>query len=247
MENFEQNLKPLGIDGKDAEIYLALLRLKKATVIQLARITQIKRTTVYHCLDNLISKGVIRKSVENEKSYYIAEDPHACLDTLLEEKRRAIKRAIPELVGIFGTGLDYPDIKVYHNLSGAKKVLTDILTCKEKLCRYYLTGFSLEDYFGNEVVNEFVSKRINAGIHSKALRSFEYKPEREKESTHAKQLREVKFLPENVKMKTYICIYDNKVSGISSKEEKLGFIIESKEFADAQKAIFDMIWNTIAI
>jgi len=44
-----------------------------------------------------------------------------------------------------------------------------------------------------------------------------------------------------------MCIYDNKVVIISAKEERVGFIIESHEFAEAQKTIFDLIWNTAAI
>lgn len=44
-----------------------------------------------------------------------------------------------------------------------------------------------------------------------------------------------------------MAIYDNKVVVISTKEEKLGFIIESQEFAQAQKVIFDMLWDNVAI
>ena len=61
------------------------------------------------------------------------------------------------------------------------------------------------------------------------------------------QLRQVKFLSKEDKIKPYICIYDNKVAVISTRKEKLGFIIESKEYAEAQKAIFDMIWDGVAM
>lgn len=100
---------------------------------------------------------------------------------------------------------------------------------------------------GADFIDDFVKRRIATGVKSLALRSFKYKPEREKETTHAQQKRKVKFIPDNIIIKPYICIYDDKVAMISTKEEKLGFIIESKEFADAQKAIFDMAWNTVAI
>jgi hypothetical protein len=39
-----------------------------------------------------------------------------------------------------------------------------------------------------------------------------------------------------------MCVYDDKTVVISAKE-KMGFIIESQEFATVQKAIFDMIWG----
>ena len=39
-----------------------------------------------------------------------------------------------------------------------------------------------------------------------------------------------------------MCLYDNKSVVILAKE-KIGFIIESNEYAQAQKAIFNTIWN----
>ncbi len=247
MENIEKKLEDLGIAGKETDVYLAILKLKKATVIELSRITGIKRTTIYHCLENLEEKGLIIKIIKDDKKHYLAEEPKVSLNNLLQEKKSAIDFVTPELENIFGKGAYHPEIRVYRNTSGIKKILEDILTCKEKTCRYYISEFNIEDILGEKPVDEFVKKRIQAGIKSLSLRSFKYKPEREKGETHAKQLREVKFLPENVFIKPYMCIYDNKVSVISTKEEKLGFIIESKEFADAQKAIFDMIWNSVAI
>lgn len=105
----------------------------------------------------------------------------------------------------------------------------------------------MEELLGESLVDAFVKKRINQGVKSLALRSFEYKPLREKTKSQREQLRDVKYMPEGLKVKPYICIYDNKVVMISSKEEKFGFIIESKEFAEAQKQIFDMIWNNLAL
>ena len=105
----------------------------------------------------------------------------------------------------------------------------------------------MEDLLGEDFLNDFIKKRVKAGIRSLSLRAFKYKPFREKGIIHQKLLREVRFIPENIEIKPYMCIYDNKVVIISAKEEKVGFIIESHEFAEAQKTIFDIIWNTMAI
>ncbi len=247
MENIEKKLEILGITGKERDVYISLLKLKKATVIELFRESGIKRTTVYHCLDDIIEKGLAIKVIKDNKKLYIAEDPKESLKDFIENKKSVINSLIPDLHGIFGKEAYHPEIRIYRNIEGIKKVFEDILTSAEKISRYYISDFNLEELVGNEYVDDFVRRRINAGIKSKSLRSFTYKPEREKGETHAKQLREVKFLPENISIKPYICIYDNKVVVISTKEEKLGFIIESKEFANAQKAIFDIIWNTVAM
>jgi len=232
---------------KEAIVYLIILKLKEATVIQLAKLANIKRTTVYHLLDSLISKGLISKVIKNDRKYYLAENPKESLNNLLAEKKHIINSIAPELKNIFGQGAFVPEIKIYRNTAGIKKIFVDVLTCKEKLCRYYIHSFNIEDLIGEKAVDDFVKKRIELGIKSLSLRSFKYKPKREKGISHAKQLREIKFISDDAAIKPYMCIYDNKVSVISTREEKIGFIIESKEFADAQKAIFDMIWNNVAM
>lgn len=165
----------------------------------------------------------------------------------MRERKDTIANVLPDLKNIFGQDGFQPEIKIYRHKSGLKKIFEDILTCREKLCRYYISGFNIEDLLGEKFVDEFVKKRIKIGIKSLSLRSFKYKPKREKGITHIKQRREVRFMPEETDIKPYICIYDNKVVVVSSKEERLGFIIESKDFSDAQKAIFDIIWNSAAI
>lgn len=247
MENIEEKLKNLGLNEKESRVYLAILRLKKATVIRISRETGVKRTTVYHCLDTLIEKGLVIKVVRDEQKHYVAEDPKESLGNIVEERRRMVDMISPELSSIFGRDTVFPEVKSYTKIFGLKKIFEDLLNCQEKVARYYASDFSIEDLFGEEFVDDFVKKRIKKKINSKALRSFEYKPEREKGEVHAHQLREVRFLPENVKIGPYMVIYDNKVVVISAKTEKLGFVIQSKEFAEAQKAIFDMLWNNVAI
>jgi len=104
----------------------------------------------------------------------------------------------------------------------------------------------MEEMLGQEFVDDFVKTRIEKKIASRTLRPLGYKANREVGKSQVEQLREIRIMPETLKIKPYFIIYDNKVLVISSPEEKLGFIIESKDFADAQKAIFDFIWSNSA-
>lgn len=247
MEKIEKNLEYLGILGKEAKIYIALLKMKHATIIQLVKTTNIKRTTIYHSIESLIDKGLVGTVIKNDKKFYIAEDPSISMNNILQEKKKVIDFIVPELKDIFGKGAYQPEIKIYRNISGMKKIFEDVLSSEEKIGRYYISNFDLEDLLGEDFLNDFVKRRVKAGIKSLSLRSFKYKPEREIGINHHKLLREVKFMPEDMGIKPYMCIYGNKVVVISAKEEKMGFIIESKEFAEAQKIIFDAIWEKIAM
>jgi sugar-specific transcriptional regulator TrmB len=246
MENIEEKLKVLGIEDKEAIIYMAILKLKKTTITRLSRFTGIKRTTVYHCIEGLMNRGLVVKNESDNQKLYLAEDPEKSISSILEEKNQLVRSIIPDLKNIFGFEAIQPEIKIYHNVSGIKKIFEDILLSKEKFGRYYVSNFDVDNLLGEEFLAEFVRKRIKLGIGGKSIRSFEYKPQREEGITHTKQLREVKFFPEGMNLKSYICIYDHRVVVISAKE-KIGFIVESESFSQTQKAIFDMVWNTIAI
>lgn len=247
MENLQKNLEKLGFSEKETAVYTALLRFKLATVIQLAKAADLKRTTVYHVLEELISKGLANKIIRNNTTYFFTEDPEINLNSFVEEKKKVIQLLIPELKNIFGATPFQPEIKMYRDSAGMKKLILESLDSKEKIIRYYISELNVEELVGEDFVADFVKKRVSLGIKGLSLRSFKYKPEREKNLIHSKELREVRFLPENIEIKPYISIYDDKIIIIPTKEEKTSFLIRSKEFADAQKAIFDIIWNTVAI
>src|SRR4030042_3119167 len=247
MERINKNLKKIGISGKEMEVYLEILKLEKATVLQLSGNTGLKRTTIYHCLDSLLQKSLIMKLNKDSKSFYLAEDPGESLKNIVREKSEIVQALIPDLRNIFGQGDYHPEIRIYRHRVGLLKIFDELLSSGEKDLPYYISDFNLEELLGKKYVDDWVEKRIKLGIKSRSLRSFKYKPEREEGILHTKQLREVKFLPENIGIKPFICICGKKVIVISSKEEKFGFVIESREFAEAQKAIFDLLWNTVAI
>jgi len=247
MEILELKLKNLGLNEKDAQVYLAILKMRQTTPTEIAQMTGIKRTTVHHCLDSLIKMELINKIIDDSGKHYFADNPEESLKNVIREKERNIREMIPELKNLYGTGSAHPGIRIYQKEEGLRRIFNDVLNCQDKTVRYYSSDLDIDKMLGEEFLREFVQNRIEKGIRSLSLRSFKYKPEREQRTTHAKQLREVKFLPDDIEIAPYMCIYDDKVVSISAGEQKVGFIIQSKEFAEAQKIIFDMLWNTIAI
>lgn len=247
MEIIKEKLQSLGLSQKEAEIYLVLIKLKSATAVQLSKKTGIKRTTLYYCLDNLIFKGLIYIIEKDDKKIYIAEDPKESLRGILEEKKSVINSLSLDLKNIFGESTMIPEIKIYRNTQGLKKIFEGMLDSREKVIRCCIFNNLLEETLGQKFVDEIMEKRIKAGIACLSLRGLNsYLPPRELPG-HAKQLRKVKFLPAEFQIKPYIAAYDNRVVIISGVEEKVGFTIESKELADSLKTLFDALWNSIAV
>lgn len=68
-------LKTIGLSDKEALVYVALLEIGEATVVQIARQTKLKRPTIYIILDSLRDKELILKIPYAKKAVFIAKDP----------------------------------------------------------------------------------------------------------------------------------------------------------------------------
>ena len=53
-----QTLEKLGFDEKEAEVYLALLKIGETTATKVSQETKIERTLVYYIMEKLIGKGL---------------------------------------------------------------------------------------------------------------------------------------------------------------------------------------------
>ena len=93
-------LKQLGLSEKKARIYLALLELGGGSVIDIAKKTKIKRTTVYNILPELMDEGLIIKTKRHSQTFYLAEDPENLKDSL-QSKLELVDQAIPQLTNIY--------------------------------------------------------------------------------------------------------------------------------------------------
>jgi len=99
----EQTLLQLGLNNKEATIYLELLKRGKALPASISLSTGINRATVYSVAKNLIKKGIIASDFGG-KSQYLTAIPPENLTSLLSvdrksllEKEVLIKKAIEEI------------------------------------------------------------------------------------------------------------------------------------------------------
>ena len=68
-------LEQFGLQGRKADVYLAALELGGASVIDISRKANIKRTTVYDILLDLQKDGLVSQTMEGKKRKFIGEDP----------------------------------------------------------------------------------------------------------------------------------------------------------------------------
>ena len=55
----EQVLKEFGLNEREVQVYLALLKEKSCTASKLAKVAKVNRTTAYLELENLMKRGLV--------------------------------------------------------------------------------------------------------------------------------------------------------------------------------------------
>ncbi len=128
-------LKELGFSEGEAEIYLALIKKGKASIMQLSKTTGRHRTHIYDTVEKLKEKGLIAESVIYNKRFLIASPPENILYYLKETQEKA-ESVVSELKKF--EKIIEKDVKVetYKGTAGLKIILRDILREKKDYVGY---------------------------------------------------------------------------------------------------------------
>lgn len=238
-------LKQFGLSDKESRVYLGLLELGPSLVTDIAIKAEINRTTTYDILESLINYHLVSRVAANKKSY-VAENPEQLLNFIkkkteeFKEKTEQAKEMLPELKSIYNLFPRRPKVKYYEGEEGIITIYEDSLTAKTEILSW-LNANNTAD-FAYDYFQEYYKRRAAKHIHIKAIVN-DTQISHEIHSRDKSENREMRIIPEkmmNIGPECYI--YDDKVAYMSLKE-KFGVIIESKEIADAQRAIYNLAWE----
>jgi HTH-type transcriptional regulator, sugar sensing transcriptional regulator len=235
-----KTLTQLGLNEKEAKIYLACLELGTASILEISKKSDINRATAYYIIDELKKKELIVQTTKKKKKLFIAADPGEIMK-IIREKESLLKSIMPDLNALNNISIKKPKIRFYEGDEGMIKVIKDFLTARNGVVAFADTKeFDAALKYDPDIVKKRVKKNIKIKI------IFPDTP-RAKEwiKTNKQQLRETRYISEKkFPFNTQIYIYDNKVN-ITSWHEKSGIIIESKQYANTMRLIFNLCWENI--
>ncbi|MEM4318505.1 MAG: helix-turn-helix domain-containing protein [Candidatus Pacearchaeota archaeon] len=235
-------LKKIGLNDKEAEIYIELLKLGNSKVNEISKRLNLPRTTIYSILNSLLKKGLVFYTIKSGTRYFEAVDPKRVLK-IEEEKLNTIKSIIPKLEQIKKTVEEKPEIEIYEGVEGIKTILENILKIKpEEILVIECDEIfkTLEFYFPH-----WSEKRIKEKIFCRIIQEKTDKINKELKLRN-KTYTKTKFLPKEIKINTMTYIYNENVAFLTMNKEKLiGVIIKNKDIAQTQKKIFELIWKLL--
>jgi sugar-specific transcriptional regulator TrmB len=233
-------VKNIGLNDKEARVYLACLELGSSAVAEIARRARINRVTAYDVLEKLMKKGMVNTFLKRGIRLYDATDPQM-VAAEVKRRQRDFLKSIPDLRRLRGDTI-HPRIRYFEGLDGVKAIYEDTLSSKTEILNYS-NSKEIRDHWPN-YDEEYVAKRVKHKIYLRGVSPADehgaWVHEHDKE-----YFREIRLVPwEQFTFTNEINIYDDKVAIISYKDKPLiGMIIESLEIANTQRDIFKMAWE----
>jgi len=227
-------LERIGLEKKEADVYIAILKLGTSTATSVSRETQIERTLVYRTIDKLIGKGLVNYIIENKVRRFNAVEPEKLL-IQLKEKENELKSILPKLkeASRYKNKGD-PRVEIYRGLKGIKSLVREIYILKQDY-RAILSEYEfpqLKLFF--EQLMGFLEKE---NIHEKLLLKEGLKVDIVSKNT------EIRYLPKEHSFLATTGVCGDKVAIILWTEPFLAIGIESKELANTYKSYFDILWK----
>lgn len=249
-------LENLGVPDAEAKLYFKILEVGPKSVRELASLLKINRATAYSYINHLFDLGLIMKAVKGSRTLIALNDPVSSLQELVNKGIRSaktIEKDFPSVIQAITTA--YPsykekeigdaEIKYYKGHSGVRKIYRDALKVKE-LCSYARvqeTGGLFPDNveFFNAAFKQNPALTVREILYDSPLVEEQAPKLLSKNKRYS-----YKLMPSDLKLTSEdILIYDGKVAIINYKDKVSSVVLQSFDYYNNSKELFDFIWSRI--
>lgn len=242
----EQYLQNIGLNDKEAKIYLAGLQLGPATIQELAKSADIKRSTVYEIVENLVEKNLIIVTQKGKRKMFVTQEPDNLL-LFLKQREKVLEQIMPDLEALKNTSAARPAVRIYDGINGIKQVYEDMIkkpgeilalaAPRPKIAKTILEYLYLQ-WKPLRLKAKVSMRRIN--INESGNKDLDYQ-----KKDFSEELETIKYLPtENYPFSVGIYVYRQKVALISfGADELVGIVIRSPQVNWTMKMIFENYWR----
>lgn len=239
-------LHQLGLSAKEADIYLASLRLGEASAQDIAHAARIERTTAASILERLAESGFVSVQRRGRKRAYLIEDPH-----VLVEKQRARLEVAEALSGRlhaeYHSADRRPSVEVFETKEAIVNLMVksleetpkggEILTFDAPGARHYQAVLS------DELFHAHSRQKVRKGIRTMTLipsgQQGDIRPEA---LTHGIQVR---VLPAGLRFEVSLWIVGRSIV-LFSGTHLFAVRIAHRHMAESVESLFRFLWSLSA-
>lgn len=252
-----QTLKKLGLNEKEIDVYLALLRGGKTRPALLAKSTKLNRATLYSVAKGLLSKGIITEDMSG-KILEFAPLPADNLSNILsqakkelKEKEENIKKAIAELSLITpDKSYSVPKIRFIEEDAVEKYLFDNTPKWQDSI----IAGDGIWWGYQDQSFAENFEKWIDFTWKTKQSKHAHYKPqvfsndtviERRLGKKYSKDIRDIKLINDtDFTANTWVC-GDYMIMIVTHQHPYYLIEVHDHMLAHNTKEIFKKLWKTV--
>lgn len=223
----------------ESRVYLATLQLGKGTVSEIAETAELKRTSVYPIIDELVGHGYLTPVQGGKIQTYAAADPNI-LATELDTASRDFKEMIPYLRGLQRKA-GKPHVTYYNGAQGARRAWAQIK--RPKNVRYAVSIRDVATRVPDEVERWkklYVSGKARPGGRHLLTDTIE-------DRTYGKTIEQanqvVKYLSKDQNLDMDLALFDDKVVLTGFDDDIHVTVIESESLSRSLCALYDLAWK----
>lgn len=227
-KRLQEIAEDIGLNRREARVYLALLSHPESSLAEVARITLIPRMSCYVILRNLFQKGFVDVLVKKRRRYFVAVHPQKILERL-ERRAGEWKGALPRFERHMHMGPATPRVRFFEGREGIRAVFRRILDEKRPFAA--ITSIDDMERINRTYFEDFIGKRIQQRLRVRLLTNRTPSALRLKQ-TDFRDLRETRFLPSSCRFHTAEYIFGDAVALVSFQQaHPVALIIEDSEIA----------------
>lgn len=239
----EKFLKNLGLSEKEVQVYLKLLSVGNISVIELAKLTDINRTTLYPILESLEKKELVSEVKEGKKVRFQAEPPER-LETFIEneksrlaEQEKLLDDVIPQLKGIALQPGEKPIVSVYDGREGILRSIKDYFEAGEHEGVAYMVypRDLIEEVFSKSELSTARNLRVKKKIKTKSLSTSTQDPRPSDDLGERYTIDPVKY-----PIKCDIGVYADRIRIHTLGKRLSAIFIRNQDVADTLRTLIDL-------
>lgn len=245
---YQDILKSIGLQPKEALVYEALLKLGETSIKPLLRETGLKRGNLYDILYSLEKKDLCELSHVDKKTCFRPTSPRNLKEIAEQEQERLSKTSrelgviLPKLEEQFVLNTTKPFVAYYQGLDGIKKVHKLILG-KKKPLKIFASFVDRNNQTLRELIEKQVYKQRLLNIpHQALVPASNYVTSQQKKEDQKKNAIEIRTL-DNFDLASQIAIFGDSVAISALSPQIMTTYIKNTSIAKTLEIIFNKLWS----
>ena len=243
--HIQRELERLGYNHNEITVYLAMMRLGETTVTEIARKTQLPRSTTQLTVQSLQKRGLAALTIRRNNWVWIAENPSKFLLDL-HDKEVLLQKLLPELQLLRHESKKKPILKFYSGINSINVILETVVQSQYSV-KVLGSVPHMCQYLGVEMVEDFFEKMFKGNVQIQLLSTTSDFVLNLKKQSESGKNRVRLFDDEHLTQVVYILFNSQVAIILLSAQESIGVVFADVGMAESTSLFFDQIWKNRSI